>query len=54
MNRMKKKGAEEKKAPESKTKGGSVLFRSNTELLSASASTPSSDLAIPPGFKEKD
>jgi len=54
MNRMKKKGADEKKAPEAKTRGGSVLFRSNMELLSAAASTPSSDLAIPPGFKEKD
>jgi len=62
MNRMKKKGADksaeksddDEKKPQATKKGGSVLFRSNTELLSAAASTPSSDLAIPPGFKEKD
>ena len=60
MNRMKKKGADKQaddsdtKKPQATTKGGSVLFRSNTELLKAASSTPSSDLAIPPGFKLKD
>jgi hypothetical protein len=55
MNRMRKKPAEEPaketKAASPKTKGGKMLFTSNTELLSASATASSSDVAVPEGFK---
>lgn len=56
MNRMRKRGAaeepaKEEKAAEAKSKGGSVLFTSSTELVSASGSASASDVAIPDGFK---
>jgi hypothetical protein len=55
MNRMRKKPAEEPaeetKAPAATTKGGTVVFTSKTELLSASASASSGDVAIPEGYK---
>ena len=58
MNRMKKKKSEEPpqeknaekkaKAPESK---GNMLFSSSTEVLSASSSASTSDVAVPADFK---
>ena len=57
MSRIKKRPAEdqestkETKKAAAKTKGGSMLFTSKSELLSASASASASDVAIPAGFK---
>ena len=58
MNRMRKKPAEEPakdaketKPASAKTKGGKMLFTSNTELLSASGNAAAADVALPAGFK---
>lgn len=59
MNRMRKRPAEdqeekkETKKAAAKTKGGSMLFTSKSELLSASASASAADVAIPAGFKAR-
>jgi hypothetical protein len=57
MNRMKKKPAEEpaedSKPVAAKTKNGKVLFTSSSEVLSASATATSGDVAIPAGFSQK-
>lgn len=43
--------AKETKAPLAKTKGGSVVFTSTSELLAAKSSAAADDVAIPSGFK---